>query len=418
MKKLSEVFGVSNEILNESYVDRGNLDEDLRRHLELPEHICIRGESKSGKSWLRKRIMPSGIVVQCRLEKSVLDIYTDALSQLDVTFEKSTKTDKKYAGTVSGTGDFGWKLIAKVQAKLGLDVSFSKQTEFSKVGRNIEDLKFIAELIKESGRRLVVEDFHYMSIGERKLFAHELKTLWDYGLMVVVVGIWNDQNMLMFLNPDLTGRVHEFSISWAKGELAHVLEKGGKALCITFSDEFQSKIVGDCYGNIGVLQKIVQTCLMSMDVLSTQVNWTEINNVSSLELSCLQYAEQLNPLYQQFAKVLSDGIRKRDNSTAIYAHAMNVIVQQSDDKLISGLSRDEIYMIAHAREPRIQSGNMHQILSKLDSLQIDQDGRNLVLSYNEMTKEVFVVDRQFLFYRKYCTVKWPWEDLIAELAVK
>jgi hypothetical protein len=37
-----------------------------------------------------------------------------------------------------------------------------------------------------------------------------------------------------------------------------------------------------------------------------------------------------------------------------------------------------------------------------------------VLSYNESTGDLSVVDRQLLLYRQFCTVRWPWEDLIAE----
>jgi hypothetical protein len=37
-----------------------------------------------------------------------------------------------------------------------------------------------------------------------------------------------------------------------------------------------------------------------------------------------------------------------------------------------------------------------------------------VLSYNEATEEVSVVDRQLLLYRKYSTVSWPWEKMIEE----
>lgn len=47
-------------------------------------------------------------------------------------------------------------------------------------------------------------------------------------------------------------------------------------------------------------------------------------------------------------------------------------------------------------------------------LQVDDDGRGLVLSYNEATAEVSIVDRQLLLYRRYATVKWPWEDMISE----
>jgi hypothetical protein len=54
------------------------------------------------------------------------------------------------------------------------------------------------------------------------------------------------------------------------------------------------------------------------------------------------------------------------------------------------------------------------VLEKCEQLQIDSEGRGLVIAYNEAEAEISVVDRQLLLYRKYCTVKWPWEDLIAE----
>jgi len=55
------------------------------------------------------------------------------------------------------------------------------------------------------------------------------------------------------------------------------------------------------------------------------------------------------------------------------------------------------------------------VLEKFEALQVDDDGRGLVLSYNNATSEMTVVDRQLLLYRRYATVKWPWEDLIREV---
>jgi hypothetical protein len=43
-----------------------------------------------------------------------------------------------------------------------------------------------------------------------------------------------------------------------------------------------------------------------------------------------------------------------------------------------------------------------------------EEGRGLVLSYNDPRSEITVVDRQLLLYRRYATVKWPWDELIAE----
>jgi hypothetical protein len=86
-KRTSEVFGISNTILLDSYVDRGGLDTEIGLLLRRPLHIALRGESKCGKSWLRQRTVPDSVTVQCRLGKSTMDIYRDALSQLDVRLE-------------------------------------------------------------------------------------------------------------------------------------------------------------------------------------------------------------------------------------------------------------------------------------------------------------------------------------------
>ena len=69
---------------------------------------------------------------------------------------------------------------------------------------------------------------------------------------------------------------------------------------------------------------------------------------------------------------------------------------------------------AHAKEKRIASGNLRTVLEKFESLQVDDAGRGLVLSYNEATEEISVVDRQLLLYRKYSMVSWPWEKMIEE----
>ena len=98
----------------------------------------------------------------------------------------------------------------------------------------------------------------------------------------------------------------------------------------------------------------------------------------------------------------------------IYAITLQIIVDADDAKLISGLSRDDIYDIAHVREPRIKKGNLKTVLRKLEEIQIDENFRNIVLSYDESTDSIFTVDRQLLFYRKYLTVKWPWEEMIEE----
>lgn len=164
LKRTDEVFGMSHDILPDSYVDRGALDAELNKLLGRKVHVAIRGPSKSGKSWLRQRVVPSALVVQCRLGSTNLDIYTSALSQLGVQLRIESASKFGIKGTVEGQVEAGNDLIGKVSAKLGFEGSGESSSTFIPVGRNINDLKFIAQLIIESGKRLIIEDVHYLSL--------------------------------------------------------------------------------------------------------------------------------------------------------------------------------------------------------------------------------------------------------------
>ena len=63
-------------------------------------------------------------------------------------------------------------------------------------------------------------------------------------------------------------------------------------------------------------------------------------------------------------------------------------------------------------------GNLKTILKKFKELQIDDRGKGVILSYDEPTDSIIVVDRGLLFYRKYTTRKWPWEEIALEALEK
>jgi hypothetical protein len=414
-KSTSEVFGISNEVRPDSYVDRGHLDKLVGTALSRPIHVALKGESKCGKSWLRQRILPDALVVQCRLGKTASDIYRDALSALDIRLEVEQADSGGFSGRVEARGDFGLKLLARLGVTTSLQRSSDKTQTTKPVGRDISDLAFIADILKASGRRLVIEDVHYLSLAERRNLAFDLKTLWDYGVFVVISGVWSEQNMLLYLNHDLAGRVMEVPVVWIDRDMREIFARGGAALNLTFSDSVQNAAIGDCYENVGILQTLILSMLDQLGLTTEQSDPVIVDDLDALHTAAMDYAEQLNPLYQQFAQRVSRGIRKRKSDpTGIYPHAMAVILDASDEALTRGMSIDGIYENAHAREPRIQKGNLHTVLQKIEGLQVDDDGRGLVLAYNDANREVSVVDRQLLLYRKYSTVAWPWEDLIRE----
>lgn len=412
--RTDQVFGISPEVREASYVDRGDLDSRLRRSLSRSNHVSIRGPSKSGKSWLRQKVINNPIVVQCRLHKSFTDIYVDALSQLDIKLTISESHSGSVKGTIKASGKLGITLLGKIGIEIQTEANKTSQTTESSVGRDIEDLRFIAEIIRASERRLIIEDFHYMSADNRRGFSFDLKALWDYQVFVVIIGVWSETNLLLHLNPDLSGRVDEIPVDWTSSDLQKIICQGEGILNLDISPELKSTLVELAYSNAGVLQRLTLLTLDQSETYEKKPLKQSIDRINYVESAAMEYAEQLNPVYQQFSKQVSSGIRSRKNSTGIYAYAMDAIIVSSDESLIHGLHARKIYEASHRRQDRIQYGNLKAILEKLPELQVDNDGRGMVITYNTATEEVSVVDRQLLLYRRFATVRWPWEDLILE----
>lgn len=416
--KTHDVFGIQPQVRDNSYIDRGSLDAEFKKLLDRKQtHIAIRGASKSGKSWLRQKVLQDPIIVQCRVSYSTIDIYRDALARLDIKLDVESTAGSKLTGKVSATAEGGIWLLAKVGGNAEGAYENSSSTKTQSVGKDISDLDFIAALIRESGRVLVIEDFHYLPVSEQKRFAFDLKTLWDYGTFVVVVGVWISENMLISLNPDLSDRIEELSVTWSEHELKQVFKKGCSVLNLRPTEAVSTKLAAISYGSVGLFQKLALRYLDDeLHIEEPTCQETSLSDEKAIDDAAMHCADQLNQLYQTFAKRVCDGIRARKNSTGIYAYAMSAIMDADDDQLSNGISARDIHTVAHGKQPRILLNNLKSVLGKFAELQVDDQGRGLVISYDTQAEIVSVVDRQLFLYRRFATVRWPWEELIAEVS--
>ncbi|WP_230855483.1 hypothetical protein, partial [Ralstonia solanacearum] len=343
--KTHEVFGIQPVVTEHSYIDRGLLDREFQKLIERRQtHIAIRGASKSGKSWLRQRVMKDPIVVQCRLSYSTLDIYRYALARLDIKLELEATSSNTWKGKISASGEAGFKLIAKASGSGEIAGEFQSANKEKSVGKDLNDLEFIASLLKASGRTLVIEDFHYLPIEEQRNFAFDLKTLWDYQTFVVVVGVWISENMLITLNPDLADRIEELSVTWQASELKQVFKKGCGKLNLRPSEALADQLAEISYESVGLLQKLALRLLadeMNIEEQAAPEADVRVEDVAKVHDAAMHVAEQLNQLYQAFARRVCDGIRKRANSTGIYAHAMEAIMSASDGRCCINQGRGE-----------------------------------------------------------------------------
>ncbi len=406
---LNEVFGIKEKISPYSYVDRGDYDIELKEGLKRDKHIAIHGESKCGKTWLRKKVLDDAIVVQCRLHKSNLDIYIDALSQLEIKFEKNSEDTTTVSGKISATGKVGMNILAKLGFKVEIGGEKGETKSYNRVGGNINDLRYIADILIKSEKRMVIEDFHYLSVTQRTLLSFDLKSLWDYGVFIVIIGIWNQQNLLTYLNPDLIGRFHEINIRWTNEELNEIISRGSSSLNIKINDNVIDFIVQNSYGNAGILQELTHETLKRNKISKKKKDVQKVDDIKFAEESALYYSEQLNPVYINLSEKISSGFKQTTHNTRIYKHIFASIISSDDNELLKGIHINDLYKKVCEREPRINKGNLKKALLRIERLQVDNDGRGLVFGFDGSDR-VYLVDRQILIYRKYMTIKWPWEE--------
>lgn len=417
-KKVSDVFGIRTRVSEHSYVDRGQLDSAVADLALRDQHIALKGESKSGKSWLRQRLFPNANVVQCRINDTVEAIYRQILANLEIAVVMEKTTNGSMSASFVGTAEAGWKFLAKATGSLGIDGSYMHQEVVRPIGRDEMDIEFIARVVESSDRRVIIEDFHYLSSDVQRQFSHELKTLWDYSAYLVIVGIWHRKNYLTYLNSDLAGRISEVNVGWTEAELCESFRKGCEALHVYVDPKIMLRAARDSFNNIGILQSLALLYFEASKVFTEQKVLVELSDFSKLDDAGMIYADQLEAVYSLFAEHVSEGIRRRKDATQIYAFALWAIMESSDEEATMGLTLDWVFEKSHARQSRIQKANLRTVLRKFKDLQVDDRGKGLVVSFDEATDTIIIIDKGILFYRKYTTQSWPWENIAIEAQEK
>lgn len=167
MVALDEVFGISANVDSSAYVDRGGLDERFKRALASQRHVAVHGGSKQGKSWLRTKGLRDNdaIVVQCQPNSTTASLLREALGRLGVAATLHMSKTREIEGTLDfkGAVELG-KILAKAKVEGSVEgkASSSTTTETEPIGQTAADLLWVARTIVASGKRLVLEDFHYL----------------------------------------------------------------------------------------------------------------------------------------------------------------------------------------------------------------------------------------------------------------
>lgn len=415
--KLEQVFGIATQVNSASYVNRGGLDEKLAYYLRTERHIAIHGDSKQGKSWLRANLLAadSTLVVQCQPESTPEAVLREALGQLDVRVELKRTGTTQIEGQLdlAASGQLGNLLVGKVQADLQAGGGASKENTVDQepIGTTMADLSWIARILKASEKRLVLEDFHYVSEDNRKSFSFILKALGDYGVYVILVGIWPEDHLLTYYNGNLDGRVEDLRLVWDNDDLAAVLDKGCEALNITMTEDLRAALVSDAFGNVGLVQRLAEQVCVNAGVMERQDAALTIGVGEELDAARLTVSDRMKARYDAFADDFVRGMKRMKEGLAVYKHLLRAFTASKSEDLIEGIdSSDLLERIQESHpDPPIRGSDLTQALDRVDRLQAKIGVQPPVLTYNHDRRRLFLADRSFLFYRQHGDPTWPWE---------
>lgn len=413
---LNEVFGINRQCPY-TYTDRAQLDDKFSYYLKTDRHIVIAAPSKQGKSILRRRHLPDDqcLAISCTPDISVDSIYQDVLRKLGATIPLQIvqTTSRSSAATEKDKAEFGFEFqgfTAKASKEIVLSRNSDEEDEvkLSFTPTDAASLSFIAETIAKSGKRVVIDDFHYLPIEQRVRLAYDLKAMLDLGALCVIIGIWNEPSLLTYYNGDLVGRIEEIPIYWANDELRTVLQKGQHALNIKFSNEVEDRIVADAVGNVGLLQKIAEAYCRIAGIRRSheEMQALALNDASILGRVASEICEGLNQRYGYFVQTFRRGMKQYEQSEIkSYEKILEVALAANDDELLKGLHIDTIQERAGIRRSDLSAA-----LKKIDKLQAKNQISPPVLSYSTSLQTLRLVDQSFLYFKHHANLEELWNE--------
>lgn len=411
---LAEVFGISDQVQTASYVDRGGLDARLRYLLSTDRHIVIHGDSKQGKSWLRRRLLADqgAIQLQCVSTSTPVALLEQALGCVGVRAELKQTSTRSLEGQLQfEMNTEAQAIFARLRARGAVASKANKEraVEEAGFGYHAANLEWVARVLSSTDRRVVIEDFHYLPEEHRRVMAEWMKALGEYGLHLIVVGVWSETNFLSLYNGDLDGRVEDIELRWGDDELEAVLIEGCRALNIEMVPQLRSRMVSAAYGNVGLLQRLAERLCLEEQVDRTVRRVKVLPLSRTYERATRYVADGMRGRYIGFARNFVQGGSTRGGD--VYRDILRALLGFDDETLLEGVPRRELGAQIEANSPGVvRPGDVTGALKRLDGVQDRIKVRPIVLTYSSDARRLYLADRGLLFFRRFGDPVWPWDQ--------
>lgn len=413
MYQANKVFGVSNANI-ETYVERERVDNLFIEGLSKNKHIIIYGASKQGKTALTNKHLNEEqfIRVNCSPSATMQDIYNSVVRQLNVDIVDSKETKSTIGGEVKigvlasikipflGKGEVSGETFANSSKE---DVTSYKVVEY-----NLSLAQDLSELLRDLNftKRIILENFHYLSEDIQKQLAIDLRIFEDYNILFIVLGIWREKNRLAQYNGDLIDRMIEIPVEpWERTDLKKIIDLGLPLLNVSFENVVE-ELIDTCFDSVGVFQELCKEACYDAKVKETSENIVYIteNNINKA------IEKKLNDYSSRHIRCIETFVEQVTNSTGevplyIPYYFIKILLNEDFDEVTKGLKRrniqDKIKEIHH-RKDDVRASDMGYFLKTLVSNQIKKSISPPLFDYDLSTTSVKIIDSTFYFFLKNC----------------
>lgn len=422
MRLTNQVYGVSNELID-TYIERESVDEAFTKGLQKNKHIIVYGASKQGKTSLtNKHLDEDGYIkVNCSPTASTLDIYNSIARQLNVDIVESYEITT----TIGGEARIGLK--AKIRFPLfgGADAetetTISRENEKAKsykiIDYNLALAQDLSELLRNVNfeKRIILENFHYLSEEVQKQLAIDLRIFEDYNILFIILGIWREKNRLAQFNGDLVDRVIEVPVEpWEKEDLKRIVEEGLALLNVDLRN-IVDYIIESCFDSVGVFQEICKEACYSAGVHETQEELIEITK-DHVDAAIKKKLEDYSSRHSRCLESFIEQKARSSQEIPLYIpyYFVKVLFQESIDNIIQGLKRkplQEQIKALHHRPDDVRPSDMGYFLKNIVSSQVLKGISPPIFDYDNSTSSIKIIDSTFYFFIKNCNREEVSDDL-------
>ena len=401
----SQVYGISNDYID-SYINRSDVDEEFLDGLDSNKHIIIYGSSKQGKSSLIRNhvIDDQKIIIECSPRHQLIDIYKSLLRQLNVEILETTTSEK--GGEIGGKASVKAKLkipfISEGEAKVEADGKVTRKNIYSykQVEYDLSLAQDISEIIDESNYegRIVIENFHYLSMDAQKDLAYDLRTFDDKNILFIILGIWKERNRLTQFNGDLTDRLIEVPVEpWKNEDFEAVIKEGEPSLNVSF-EKISANIIANANGSIGVLQELCKYSCIKAGVKKT--NHSDTIYLEQIHLDQAIH-KKIGDYSSRHIKCLEDFISGDDSKLNLPFYFVQAILEFPIEELEKGLNKTLIETKIEElkqEETTIRQTDYNRFFNHIVTYQIRKDISPPLFEFDKGSQEIKIIDSTFIFF--------------------